>query len=159
MRLLSRELKKPSFALGDDKPEAYPTKNQRGQSAIESTLVLLVFLVTLLGIFDLGQILFIHQTFVERARNAVRFGVVRTYDPVQIQNMVLFNSPTVPSGATSGFLGLKPGMVTVSRENVGTDEERIVVTIAGYPYRFFSPLIAGAFTGRPIVASLPVETL
>jgi len=132
-------------------------QDRRGQSAVESALILLVLLTTLIGIFDLGQLLFIHQSFVERVRHAARYAVVNSYDPVAFKNMVLYRQLTVPEGATSGIFGLTAGMVTVTRPGVGTNDERIVVSITSYPYRFFTPLIAGAFVGRNITVSLPSE--
>jgi hypothetical protein len=133
---------------------------QRGQGAIEAALVLLVFLVIVIGILDIGQVLFIHQALVERARNAVRYGIVRAYDATAITNVVLYNQPTVLDSAAGGFLGMTSAMINVAKSGAaGSTEERITVTIQGYPYQFFSPFIVGAFTARPIVASLPVETL
>ena len=49
-------------------------------------------------------------------------------------------------------------MVTVTKNDPGTSEQRIVVSIHGYPYRLFSPWIGRTFTGKSIVASMPVET-
>ena len=132
--------------------------NQRGQGVVEAALVTLVFVATLIGILDLGQVLFVHQTFAARVRAATRYGVVRTYDENAIRNMVLYGQPAAPVGATSGTFGLDASMVTVSRADAGTNEERIVVTIQNYPYKLFSPWIGRVFTGRPLVASLPVET-
>jgi Flp pilus assembly protein TadG len=130
---------------------------RRGAALVEAALVVLVFLVTLIGVFDLGQIFFIHQTFVERVRNAARYAVVNTYDETAFKNMVLHNQPTAPEGRTSGIFGLTPAMVSVSQFDSGTSEHRVVVAINNYPYRFFSPLIAGVFTGRSITLSLPSE--
>lgn len=128
---------------------------KRGQAMIEGALVTLILVAVLIGIFDLGLVLFIHQTFANRVRSAVRYGVVNPYDPTVIKNMVLYGQPT--AGA-AGVFGLTAGMVSVARTDVGTNDQRIVVTISGYPYRFFSPWIGGAFNGRSIMASLPLET-
>jgi hypothetical protein len=128
---------------------------RQGQAVIEGALVTLTLAAVLIGILDLGQVLFIHQTFVSRARSAVRHGVVNACDESAIRNMVLYGQPT--AGPTTVF-GLTAGMVSVARTDVGTNEQRIVVTISGYPYHFFSPWIGGVFTGRSIVASLPLET-
>ena len=128
---------------------------RRGQSAVEAVLVLLVFLATLIGIFDLGQILFVHQTFVARVRSAARYGVLDPTNVAAIKNMAVFGNPD--SGGT-GIFGLTPAMVSVTRTGNGTSEDRLVVSITGYPYRLFSPWIGKAFTGRAIAASYPVET-
>jgi Flp pilus assembly protein TadG len=49
---------------------------KRGQSLVEATLVLLVFLAMLLGVIDCGQILYAHQALVERVRIAARWGAM-----------------------------------------------------------------------------------
>lgn len=123
---------------------------------LEGALVTLILAAVLIGIFDLGLVLFIHQTFVARVRSAVRYAVVNTYDVTAITNMVLYGHPT--AGTAGGMFNLTAGMVSVSRQDAGTSEQRIVVMISGYPYRFFSPWIGGVMTGRPIIASLPLET-
>ena len=47
---------------------------------VEATLVLLVFFTLLLGVIDCGQVLFAHQSLVERVRAAVRWGVVHPWN-------------------------------------------------------------------------------
>lgn len=128
---------------------------KRGQAIVEGALVTLVLVAVLMGIFDLGLILFIHQTFAARVRSAVRYAVVNPYDETAIKNMVLYGQPTA---GVSGAFGLTAAMVTVVQAGVGTNDQRIVVTISGYPYHFFSPWIGGDFNGRSISASLPLET-
>jgi Flp pilus assembly protein TadG len=128
-----------------------------GSRLVESALVALVFLATLIGIFDLGQILFVHQAFVERARSAARYAAVNTFDEAAFKNMVLYHQTTVPEGRTSGIFGLTPAQVSVTQHDVNTNDHRIVVAINDYPCRFLSPLIARVFTGRSITISLPSE--
>ncbi len=135
---------------------ARPTK-QRGQAAVEAALVALILIVTLIGIFDMGQVFFIHQTLVERVRNAGRYSAVHAYDPATFTNMVLYNQATAPEGSTSGVFGLTSSMVEVVRCDAGTNDDRIVLTLRDYPFRLFTPIIGRAFTGRPIVVSFPYE--
>ena len=131
--------------------------NRRGQALLESALVTLVFLVLLIGVLDVCQVLFVHQTLVERSRNAVRYGAVRPYDADAIRNMVLYNQLTAPGEQAPGVFGLTPSMVSVSRLDATLHEDRIVVAITDYPFDFFSPFIAGAVRGKPIVATMPYE--
>lgn len=132
-------------------------QRQNGQSLVESALVLIAFVTLVIAAFDLGMVLFIQQSFVERARNAVRYAAAREFDPETVRNMILYNQPQAPPGGGGGFLGLTPSMVAVSREGNGTTEDRLLVTISGYPYRFFLPWIAGTFYGHPIRVWIPVE--
>jgi Flp pilus assembly protein TadG len=95
-------------------------RDRRGQTAVESALVFLVLLITVIGIFDLGQILFIHQTFMERVRGAARYAAVNTFDATAFTNMVLYNQTTVPPGQSSGIFGLTSAMVSVTQSGAGT---------------------------------------
>jgi len=76
---------------------------------VEATLVLLVFFTLLLGVIDCGQVLFAHQSLVERVRSAVRWGVVHPWNgDNQIVNLVLYNQTEVPRGNVASFLGISP---------------------------------------------------
>ena len=143
---------------------------RRGQALVESALVTLAFVVVLIGIVDVGQVLFVHQTMVERSRSAVRYGAVRPYDATAIENMFLYDRPTAPveeNGDESddgdredpapGLFGMDASMVTVNRYDVNTNEDRITLTITNYPFSFFTPFIAGEYVGKPIVTTIPYE--
>jgi hypothetical protein len=111
----------------------------------------------LIGAFDFGQFLFIHQALVERTRSAARWGAVN--DPTNltsIQNMVLYNQPTVPGTSPSGYFGLTSGMVQVSNPGSGTNDYRLVVFITNYPYTVLSPYIGGTYMGPNITVSYPI---
>jgi hypothetical protein len=125
---------------------------------LEGALVILMLVNVLIGIFDLGQVLFIRQTFVYRTRSAARYGAITNASEGAVKNMVLYGLPTAPEDPPSGPFGLTAAMISVSKSDVGSSAQRLVVTVSGYPYRFFTPWIAGTFTGRDIVASTPLET-
>ena len=121
-------------------------KNQRGQSMVESTLVLLVFFSLLLGVIDCGQVLFAHQSLVERVRSAVRWGVVHPWNGGDaIVNRVLYNQSETLGGNVPAFLGLHPENVVV-RHQAPTperpDDETLSVAIVNYQPQFFSPWLA-----------------
>ena len=121
--------------------------------------MLLIMVNILIGILDIGQVLFTRQTFTARVRAAARYGAVTNADETAIKNMVLYGQATVPEGAPAGAFGLTTGMISVEKLDVGSSEQRVVVTISGFPYRFYTPWIHGVFTGRNITASAPLETL
>ncbi len=130
---------------------------RRGSAFIEASLIALTFALLLIGVFDCGQFLYIHQALVERARFAARWGsVTDPTDTTSIQNMVLYNQSTVPNPPVDGYFGLTSGMVQVTNPASGTDDYRVVVLITNYPYRVFSPLIAGTFKGPNITVSVPL---
>ena len=144
-------------------------KGTRGNAMLETALVFLVFACMLLGAFDFGQFLFVHQALTERARYAARWGAIN--DPTNTTatvNKVLYDSATQPSGAT-GYFGLtncttntangtttQTGGVCANYYDAGTDNARVVVTIVNYQYVILSPYIAGTYTGPNIDVTIPV---
>jgi Flp pilus assembly protein TadG len=139
------------------KPISSRRKAQRGSHLVESSLIMMVFFATVIGVLDFGQVLFVHQSMVERARSGARYGSVNTYDADKIRNMVLFNQPQRPSGVNIGMFGLTDANVLVSRQDAETSEDRVNVTITNYQFQFVSPWIAGTVTGLPVKATLPYE--
>ncbi len=141
---------------------ACPTRNERGQSLIESTLVMLTFFALLFGVVDCGQVLVAHQALVERVRAAVRWGVVRSWDGTgdQIANLVLYNQPDEPRTATDGYLGLTRENVEVRYQPATPsrpDDETLSVAVVNYRYRFLSPWIGQAFVNpHPVLISAPM---
>ena len=117
---------------------------------LESVLTLVVFLALFFGVFDVGEMLFVHQTLTDRARNAARWGAVNAYDATSITNLVLYGATTPATGQTPAF-GLTASNITVSRPaaSVGQPEDRVVVTVT-YPVSLVS-----AFLGRSATWSAP----
>jgi TadE-like protein len=133
---------------------------RRGSVIVETSLIMMLFLMIVFGIADFGFVLFQHQTLMHRTRSAARYGVIHPTDLTAIQNIVLYGQPSLPAGKSTGdpgMFGIVPSMVDVSRAGTGDPEDRIRITLSGYRYTFVAPLIAGRFTGKPIRVSLPVE--
>jgi Flp pilus assembly protein TadG len=129
-------------------------RNSRGSTMLELAFIFLVFLSLLMGSFDFGQFLFIHQALVERARYAARWGMATTGSTTaQIQNMVVYGQSTAGS---NGYFGLTPSMVNVTFSNANTWNWHISVLVHDYPYKMLSPYIAGTYTGPNINVSVPL---
>ncbi len=132
----------------------------KGNTIVETALIFLVFVPLLLGAFDFGQFLFIHQALVERARYAVRWGAIHDpTDSASICNMVLYNQSTTPTSGTSYFnlTGCAAGSnVIITNPGSGTDNYYLEVRISGYSYSVLSPYITGSYTGPAITASVPL---
>ena len=136
---------------------------ERGQSLVESTLVLIVFFAMLLGVVDCGQVLFSHQALVERVTEAVRWGSVHPYDGSgdQIANLVLYHQTDEPRASKVTFLDLKRENVQVRYQAPADrpDDRTISVAIVNYESHFFSPWIAKAVVSpRPVFVSAPVAS-
>jgi hypothetical protein len=121
---------------------------------MEGGLVLLLFVSFLIGTLDFAQVLFFHQTLVERARAAARYAAVHPTDTAGVKNVAVYNAAS-PSGTPTAVLpGLLTSMVSLSTSGAGTPEARVKVTITGYPYTFVSPMISGSRTATASVTML-----
>ena len=130
---------------------------RRGQVLVETSLILVSFLAIVIGAMDFGQVLFFHQSLVERVRAGLRWGAVREFDETAIKNVIRFNQSTQPDGAAP-FLGLTNSNITVTRVDANATSERIQIGIVGYNYYFFSPFIAKTFTDNlAVIETLPTE--
>jgi hypothetical protein len=134
---------------------------QAGQSMIEATLVLMAFFALLLGVADCGQVLFAHQSLVERARGAVRYGSVHPWEgPQPIVNLVLYGQMQAPAEASPGYLGMTPDNVQVLYQPATPDrpdDETLSVTIVNFESHLFSPWLSRVLvSARPVLVSAPV---
>ena len=121
---------------------------------LELSFIFLVFMCLLLGAFDFGQFLFIHQALVERARFAARWGMTTSgATTTEIQNMMLYGQSTAGS---NGYFGLTSSMVTVTFSNANTWNWHVNILVSNYPYIMLSPYIGGTYTGPNINVSAPL---
>lgn len=132
-------------------------RRERGQAALEGTFIILIVLGFLIGTLDFAQFLYFHQSLVERARAAARYGAVHPTDSTGTVNVALYNTAAPSDGANPLVPNLTSSMVGVNTYDSGTSNARVVVTISNYSFRFFSPLIAGAATAKPIIATAIAE--
>jgi hypothetical protein len=134
---------------------------RRGQSLVESTVVMLVFFALLLGVLDCGQILFAHQSLVERVRAAVRWGTLHPEDgPDRVVNYVLYGRPDAPPMTTLGFLGLTEENVRAEYRTptaLRPDDDLLHVEIVNFESHLFAPWFAKALISpRPVSVTAPV---
>ena len=133
------------------------SRKDKGNVLVEAAFTLLSVLSLLIGVFDFGQFLFIHQALVERVRASARWGAI--YSPgntTNVQNMVLYNSSTNPGNNTKGYMGLTSSMVSVTIPDSGTNNQRMLIKLQNYPYKILSPFIGGSYTGPDIIVSMPL---
>jgi len=132
-------------------------QTSKGATFVEMALIYLVFAIMLIGAFDFGQFLFVHQALVERARYAARWGAINDpTDTTSVSNMVRFFQSTDPGGGTPSYFNLTSGNVVVTNPGAGTDNYRLNIQISGYSFVSLSPYIGGNLTGLPVTVSVPL---
>ena len=136
-------------------------KGRRGQALVESALIMLVFLLTLIATLDFSQVLFTHQTLVERTRSGLRWGIIHSWDGTGdgIANIILYGQSAAKSGGGT-FLGLKRDNIRVTYNAPTVDNPndiRLQVAIVNYQFQFVTPFIAKTFTNNhAVVESAPI---
>ena len=131
-------------------------KLKKGSTAVEGALTLTVFLVTFIGIIDIGSVLLRMQGLTERARAGARWGVVNTYDETTIRNVVVYGNS---GGTGSALFGLTAGLVSVNQVDLGDGISKIRIRIDNYPFRMYTPFLAGDRTLARVEVSLTSESL
>jgi len=122
----------------------------KGQSLVETSLILAAFLGLLLGMVGIGQILFVRQTFSARVHEAARWGAVNSYDPQAIRNLVLYGT-IAPEAGSSPFMGLTPSEVLIASPGCPGAQCRIAVSIPAQGIQSTEPaeFREGATDGLP----------
>ncbi len=119
---------------------------------------MLVFFALLLGAVDFGQLIFAHQSLVERVRASVRWGTLHPEAGIEpVRNMVLYGSP---EQGTQAYLNLTADNVNVSFAAPEGDAETLHVEIVNFEAPLFAPWwpgLAHKLTNpRPVSVTAPV---
>jgi hypothetical protein len=101
---------------------------RKGQSLVETSLILAAFVGLLLGMLEIGQKLFVHETFCERVHQAARWSAMNRYDPAAIRSLVLYGTTSPDAGATP-FMGFTASEVVVADPGCPGAQCRVTVAI------------------------------
>ena len=123
-----------------------------GTALVETALSLTLFTTIIFSLVDFGYIMYLHQTLVDRARAAARYGSLNPTDTTGMKNVALYYATT---GSGTGVLGLTTANVSAVRVGSGTSADRITITISGYTFWGITPAVSKV--GKPITVSIPVE--
>jgi Flp pilus assembly protein TadG len=119
-------------------PAARLSSASRGQSLVETTLVLAAFIGLVAGIVGVGQMLFARQSMAERVHDAARWGAMHPYDPRAIRNLVLYGTPA-PTRDARPFLALTSEAVEVGNPGCPGVDCRVSVAVSGQGVRSVEP--------------------
>lgn len=128
---------------------------QKGSAILEGALITSTFLTICIGVLDLSNVLFMHQTITERVRNASRSAIVYSLSDTQIQNMVVYGQTTSTGG--SGLFGMTTSNVTVTYAGQGTNDARLTISVSGVTYPLYTPMIGQTLSSIPVSATIPLE--
>jgi Flp pilus assembly protein TadG len=134
-------------------------KRQRGAAMVEGALIFMTAMAMILFIVDMGRMLLWEQFIAERARVGVRNAVVNNWDSTAVANYVVYGSTTAPSGQTSGFLGLTPSEVTLTKyADSGVGDARYQVKVTNVAVFTWIPYMYGQYTLPTVLATMPVQS-
>jgi len=113
-------------------------RDRRGQSLVEFALILPVFILVLIGLFDMGRAIYAYNTVSNAARAAARVAIVNQ-NAIAIQNEATDQSPGLP--------------VTVTLSGCTDIDSACTVTVS-YDFEPVTPMIGAVF--NPIISSTAV---
>jgi len=114
-------------------------RRSRGQSLVETTLILTAFMGLLVGMIAVGQVLFMREALVDRVHDAARWGAMNPFDAAAIRNVVLYGTSS-PNGSATPFVGLAEPDVVVSNPGCPGMDCRVTVAIPGHGIQSTEPV-------------------
>lgn len=123
------------------------TSEPRGQTLVEFGLILPIFVLVLVGIFDVGRAIYAYHTVSNATREALREAIVHQ-DPTAVR------AEAVKAGVA---LGLTDADVVL---DPCTDEGCAYGVTVSYDYQPATPIIGNLF--NPVISAsgeMPVETV
>jgi Flp pilus assembly protein TadG len=94
---------------------------QRGATAVEFSLVAMIFLTLVLGALEFARVLYIHNTLQEVTRRAAREMTVRWVDEeATAKSLALFGAASLPAGAEITAASIVIEYLNASGAAVGT---------------------------------------
>jgi Flp pilus assembly protein TadG len=133
------------------------TSRDRGQAMVEFALVLPIFILLLVGLFDVGRLVFINNSVSEAAREGARWGAV------QNRSVDATGRDGIGQHVIGGLTGVPTPDVTVTCERNGaslshcSSNDILVVTVST-PVQLATPLM-DRLLGTPIVTSTSKVTV
>lgn len=120
-------------------------RRESGQSIVETALILPIFMLLVLGLMDVGRVVYIQHTSAEAAREAARFAVARPMGDLptidEIKQRAVDSAPGVPMTAAD---------VTASYPPEDAAGQRVEVTIT-VTVNLMTPLIGNLLGGTHVV--------
>lgn len=139
-------------------------KDQRGAALAEVAIVLTVLLTVILGVVEIGRLMWTVNALTDATRQGARYAVVNPVDQGKVKNMVVYGSPA--GGTTPVVSGLAPANVNVSYIAgaidcggvFGLGCGQVQVNITNYSFNFAVPLVGGSVALPAFKTTLNAES-
>lgn len=132
----------------------FSRRSERGAAVVEFALVAAVFFTLLVGIMEMGRILFYWNTTAEVTRLGARIAVVCDKDDADIKAKMVKLFPTLAEGDIS--ISYQPATCSQAENNC----EWVTVAIAaGVPIETFIPYVPLSLTMPAFSTTLPRESM
>lgn len=164
--------------LNQKTPGSRPEGARRAQAIVEFALVLPILMVMLVGIFEVGRLLFIYTAVTNASREAARFGSALGYDDDGYHKYKDCNGIRNMARKSAYFLNLTDANISISYDhgpstssfvvcdqatgedpnvvvNSGTAQDRVLITITAS----YSPLIRLIPIGSRTITSSSARTI
>ena len=135
---------------------------ERGQTLVESALVLLSLLAMILFVLDMGRVMLLGQYVTERARITARSATVNNWTEREVQNFLVFGKTQMPDDSASkpGFMGLLTSQVAYTVLGTQRDGDlRVQVKVTGIQAVMFIPWISSRYVFPTVTVELPAQSL
>lgn len=115
-------------------------EDHRGQTLVEFALIVPIFILLLMGIFDLGRAVYGYNTISNASREGVRLAIVNQ-DATAIRNEVIAQTPGLGLKAANIDVTFRmPGSMTVCVSPIAIACE--IEVVVRYQYQAATPLIS-----------------
>jgi Flp pilus assembly protein TadG len=129
----------------------HPRERQRGAAAVEFALVAIVFFMLLIGIVEMGRVLFTWNAAAEATRYGARVAVVCGLNDAAILSRMQKIMPALTAANVS--VGYTPSGCSVA------NCQQVSVSIVNVPVTTFIPRAAMTLMVPPFATTLPRESM
>ena len=115
---------------------------ERGAALVEFAIGATVFLTALFAVLEGGHLLWVHNALTDAARRGARYAVTHPQGAAsEVQNVVIYGTPTPATGAQPLVANLTTDNVQVAYNGFSVGAGRVTVSIENYSYNFVVPLL------------------
>ncbi len=103
------------------------SSGRRGQDVVEFALIIPILFLILMGIFDMGRVVYSYSVLFNAAREGARYGIIHPTDTAGIE-----------ARARSTAVGLDPSQLTVTSTQPDSSDVRVQLS---YQFTVVTPVI------------------